>query len=103
MSRQHREPVIFVVSNRLPVTVTRTDDDTYDVSSSSGGLVGALQGFAGSTEFRWYGWPGLEIPEQHRAMVEEKLATQKAYPVFFNKALADKHYNGFSSSCDPLP
>lgn len=102
MSRKHRKPVSFVVSNRLPVRVRPTDVNTYDISPSSGGLVGALHGFAGSTEFRWYGWPGIEIPEQHRATVEEQLETQKAYPVFFDKSLADKHYNGCSSSYGPL-
>jgi len=102
MPHQDREPVIIVVSNRLPVTVKRTSDGTYNISPSSGGLVCALQGLAESTEFRWYGWPGLEIPEQDQGTVKEELSKNKATPVFIEKGLADRHYNGFSSSPKPL-
>ncbi|QKX62361.1 uncharacterized protein TRUGW13939_09520 [Talaromyces rugulosus] len=33
-----REPAVFVISNRLPVTLERTEDVKYETSSSSGGL-----------------------------------------------------------------
>ena len=35
---------VLVVSNRIPVTIKRLDNGSYDYSMSSGGLVTALQG-----------------------------------------------------------
>lgn len=93
-----REPAVFVISNRLPVTVERTVDGKYETSSSSGGLVSALRGLSNSTRFFWYGWPGLEVPEEEQETVRKQLAEEGAIPVFLEKELAHKHYNGFSST-----
>ncbi|KAM9907605.1 hypothetical protein OXX79_000869 [Metschnikowia pulcherrima] len=60
------EGKVLVVSNRLPVTITRKNDGSYDYAMSSGGLVTALQGLKKSTEFQWLGWPGLEIRADER-------------------------------------
>jgi trehalose 6-phosphate synthase len=92
-----REPAVFVISNRLPVTLERTEDGKYETSSSSGGLVSALRGLSDSTNFFWYGWPGLEVPDEDQERVRKQLAKNKAIPVFLKKELAYKHYNGFSN------
>ena len=88
---------ICVVSNRLPISVKRLDNGNYDFSISSGGLVGALRDLSQSQQFKWYGRPGLDIPEAKKQFVRDELAKHHAIPVFFGKELADKHYNGFSS------
>jgi hypothetical protein len=49
---------VLVISNRLPVTIKRTEDGKYDYTMSSGGLVAALSGLKKSTSFKWFGWPG---------------------------------------------
>ncbi|GAD94032.1 glycosyltransferase family 20 protein [Paecilomyces variotii No. 5] len=88
---------VYVVSNRLSVTVRLAEDGTYRILPSSGGLVSALKGLSDSTEFIWYGWPGLEIPEENREDVRRQLREHNAIPTFLEKDLADKHYNGFSN------
>lgn len=88
---------IFVVSNRLPVSVKLLDDGTYDFTISSGGLVGALHGLSQYMKFRWYGWPRQDVPDSKRQFMKEELVKHNAVPVFLEKALAEKHYNGFSS------
>ncbi|KAK7883594.1 hypothetical protein LTR67_011093 [Exophiala xenobiotica] len=88
---------IFVVSNRLPVSVKLLDDGTYDFKVSSGGLVGALHGLSQSVKFKWYGWPGQVVPDRERQVVKDELVKHKAVPVFLEKELAEKHYNGFSN------
>ena len=103
MQGQDREPTIFVVSNRLPITVRQSGAEQYDFAPSSGGLVGALHGLSQSTKFKWYGWPGLEVPEQDQELVKEELSKRDAVPVFLGTDLADKHYNGFSSYTPPPP
>lgn len=94
---QH-EGRLLLVSNRLPITIKRSEDGNYDFSMSSGGLVSGLSGLSKSTKFQWYGWPGLEIPENEIGYLKEKLKEEyDAIPVMLDDALADKHYNGFSS------
>lgn len=90
---------LLLVSNRLPITVKRSDDGHYDFTMSSGGLVAGLSGLAKSTKFKWYGWPGLQVPDEEARHVRERLATEfDAVPVFMDDELSDRHYNGFSNS-----
>jgi trehalose 6-phosphate synthase len=93
---------LLLVSNRLPITIKRSDDGTYAFSMSSGGLVTGLSGLSKTTTFQWYGWPGLEVPETEVAPLEKRLKDEYgAIPVFVEDELADRHYNGFSSRLPP--
>lgn len=95
---QSEESRLLLVSNRLPITIKRSDDGKYDFSMSSGGLVSGLSGLTKSTTFRWYGWPGLEVPEEEVPVVQKRLKDEYgAIPVMIDDELADRHYNGFSS------
>lgn len=90
---------VLVVSNRIPVTIKRLDNGSYDYSMSSGGLVTALQGLKKTTEFQWYGWPGLEIPEDEQTKVNDELKSKfNCTAIFLSDTIADLHYNGFSNS-----
>ncbi len=89
---------LLLVSNRLPITIKRSNDGNYDFSMSSGGLVTGLSGLSKTTTFQWYGWPGLEVPKDEVQEVTTKLKDEfNAVPVFMEDDLADRHYNGFSS------
>lgn len=90
---------LLLVSNRLPITIKRTDDGSYNFNMSSGGLVTGLSGLAKATKFQWYGWPGLEVPEAEQGGLAKQLEDEHgATPVFIDDELADRHYNGFSST-----
>lgn len=89
---------LLLVSNRLPITIKRSEDGKYDFSMSSGGLVSGLSGLSKSTTFQWYGWPGMEVPEDEIPVLQRRLKDEYgAVPVFIDDDLADRHYNGFSS------
>jgi trehalose 6-phosphate synthase len=89
---------LLLVSNRLPITIKRSEDGTYAFSMSSGGLVTGLSGLSKTTTFQWYGWPGLEVPEAESGPLVKRLKDEySAVPVFVDDELADRHYNGFSS------
>jgi len=89
---------LLLVSNRLPITIKRSDDGTYNFTMSSGGLVTGLSGLAKTTTFQWYGWPGLEVPQAEAGPLVKRLKDEHgAVPVFVDDELADRHYNGFSS------
>lgn len=91
---------LLIVSNRLPITIRRSGNGKYEFSMSSGGLVTGLSGLSKTTTFQWYGWPGLEVPEDEVPSVKQRLKDEfGATPVFMDDKLADRHYNGFSSKC----
>lgn len=90
---------LLLVSNRLPITIKRSDDGQYTFSMSSGGLVTGLSGLSKTTKFSWYGWPGLEVPEAEAGPMNRRLKEEyNARAVFVDDELADRHYNGFSST-----
>ena len=94
---------LLLVSNRLPITIKRSDDGSYSFNMSSGGLVTGLSGLSKTTTFQWYGWPGLEVPEAETEPLVKRLKDEYgAVPVFVEDELADRHYNGFSSKTDNL-
>ncbi|RIB12039.1 glycosyltransferase family 20 protein [Gigaspora rosea] len=88
---------LIVVSNRLPVTITKTEKG-YNFKMSSGGLVSALSGVKRRMTFTWIGWPGINVPEEERSQVMDQLEEYSCVPVFVDDDLADRHYNGFSNS-----
>lgn len=92
---------LLLVSNRLPITIKRSDEGEYKFSMSSGGLVTGLSGLSKKTSFQWYGWPGLEVPKDEAEPLVHRLKEEYgAIPVFVDDELADRHYNGFSSKLD---
>ena len=100
---QNKPGRLLLLSNRLPITVKRQDVGNYSFSMSSGGLVTGLSGLSKTTDFQWYGWPGLEVPEDEIEGVSKKLRDEYgAHPVFVDDDLADRHYNGFASAYPPL-
>lgn len=89
---------LLLLSNRLPITIKRSEDGSYSFSMSSGGLVTGLSGLGKTTSFQWYGWPGLEVPDNEIDGMKQRLNEEYgAHPVFIDDDLADRHYNGFSS------
>lgn len=89
---------LLLVSNRLPITIKRSNEGDYNFSMSSGGLVTGLSGLSKKTAFQWYGWPGLEVPKDEAGPLVDRLKKEYgAIPVFVDDELADRHYNGFSS------
>ena len=89
---------LIVVSNRLPVTITRDENGKFNYRMSSGGLVSALSGLAKEMTFKWIGWTGIEIPKEDQPTVIKELADLNCVPVFMPDDTAELFYNGFSNS-----
>ncbi|KAF8824978.1 hypothetical protein HHX47_DHR7000543 [Lentinula edodes] len=90
---------LIVVSNRLPITISKDANGEYHFKMSSGGLVSALSGFKKSLSFTWIGWPGFFIPPKDRPLVDKRLMEEySCQAVYLEDDLADRHYNGFSNS-----
>lgn len=89
---------LLVVANRLPITIKQDEGGKYNFSMSSGGLVSGLKGLSKAVDFRWFGWPGIDVHRNDQAELKRQLNDQfGAVPVFIPKDLSEKHYDDYSS------
>ena len=83
---------IFVVSNRLPVSIVRERGRTR-IARSGGGLAAALRAVSGIKA--WIGWPGGTVETARRAEVTTQMEQQGLAPVFLSAEEQRYYYNGF--------
>ena len=92
-------PNLVIVSNRLPVSVKKTNGK-LEFSSSTGGLATGLSGYTNKRSTKWIGWPGLpsdDLTEADKAAIARTLKRQRCYPVFLTKKQIDEFYSGYSN------
>ena len=93
-------PGLIIVSNRLPVSVKKTDKG-LEYYPSVGGLATGLASYATNKRNRWIGWPGIsdeEITDQEKNQITKELKKHNCYPVFLSQKDLDSYYNGYSNS-----
>jgi trehalose 6-phosphate synthase/phosphatase len=89
---------LFVVSNRLPLSVKQTEEG-FEFNMSSGGLVSAMLGVMEDESMTWIGWPGISVDEEKdREKIRTQLADDRCVPVFLDETTQDEYYNGFCNS-----
>lgn len=89
--------VIQIVSNRLPIKITR-QKDKFSMIPSSGGLATGLKSLNDTHNLDWIGWPGIIIKnDAERAVAEELLTRKKLNPLWIEKEEYDLFYKGFSN------
>ncbi len=93
---------LAVLSNRLPVALTRGPDSRLRASHSPGGLVNALEPVLRRKGGRWIGWPGVATEQCDgdavRALLAEVEDGIRLVPVGLSSAEVDRYYAGFSNS-----
>jgi len=99
MQDQATPQALVIVSNRLPVTLQRSDTGQWEVHSSTGGLVTALAPLLGNRKSLWIGWPG--ILEETNVDELLKVASQThgyiLKPVLLTQEEVNNYYFGFSN------
>jgi len=94
---------LYIISNRLPVTIEHIDN-TYSYRQSSGGLISAISTYLsknGKDEFSekiWAGIPGVEEKVWNSIAGDTDDNDFKYMPVFANAKKYEAYYNGFSNS-----
>lgn len=94
---------LFIVSNRLPLTVEQHAGE-YSLRQSSGGLISAISAYMsneGKDEFTdkiWAGVPGCSEKAWDMAKPETDEHEYDFLPVFINGKKYDGYYSGFSNS-----
>ncbi len=88
---------LVIISNRLPITVNRTDGELH-YHPSAGGLATGLNSLDDTYNKLWIGWPGQDIKDEwERASIKDDLAKRKLVPVFLTEREIDLYYEGFSN------
>ena len=87
-----------IVSNRLPVSVARSDDGLV-FEASSGGLATAMSSLEAENKI-WVGWPGIDaetLTDDERTEITTELAKQGCYPVFLTSEEVELYYEGYAN------
>ncbi|MBD3415215.1 MAG: bifunctional alpha,alpha-trehalose-phosphate synthase (UDP-forming)/trehalose-phosphatase [Candidatus Aminicenantes bacterium] len=89
---------LIVVSNRLPVTVSRKKGK-IKFKESPGGLATGLRSLKQKQKVLFIGWPGY-IPRNNKEKIyirDRLIKEHQCYPVFLKRSELDKYYYGFSN------
>lgn len=88
----------IIVSNRLPVSIAKTEDE-IKVTPSAGGLATGLKSFHKANDSLWIGWPGITPESKSESKeVTELLRKEHCLPIFMDEELVDNFYYGFSNT-----
>ena len=89
---------LIIASNRLPVKISKDDND-MQVTPSAGGLATGLKSYHKGNNSVWIGWPGI-IPENDTEIekVKSLLEKEQCLPVFLNELQIANYYDGFSNA-----
>jgi trehalose 6-phosphate synthase/phosphatase len=90
---------IIVVSNRLPVTLRKTEQG-WDTARSSGGLASAMNPLLGKTGGEWIGWAGDsggQDSHKRQAIFSEWAKTDHYFAVDLPKDVAAGFYEGYAN------
>lgn len=87
---------LIVVSNRLPISITRTKDG-FEYIHSSGGLVTGLKSINTKIDFQWYGnLSSKGLNESDKEIIRKDCSTKfNLCPIFIDPDLNNLSYNGF--------
>jgi trehalose 6-phosphate synthase/phosphatase len=88
---------LIIVSNRLPISVSK-DGEGLHYTESIGGLTTGLSSFFESGDSLWIGWPGItsdDTDEEERQAIEEHLRQSDYHPLFLSEEEQQNFYYGF--------
>ncbi|HOI13416.1 MAG TPA: bifunctional alpha,alpha-trehalose-phosphate synthase (UDP-forming)/trehalose-phosphatase [Methanoculleus sp.] len=91
---------LLIVSNRLPISVSRKNGDLH-LQRSVGGLATGVGSFYKSYESLWVGWPGINVrknQEEEKDRIVEVLAREQCHPVFLSPYDIKHYYDGFCNN-----
>ena len=89
----------FIISNRLPLNITITNDK-IDIKGSVGGLATGMKSVHKQSDSVWFGWNGLveeDIEPRHRKAVDKALNDERCISVPLTSLDIDAFYYGFSN------
>jgi trehalose 6-phosphate synthase/phosphatase len=88
---------VLIVSNRLPISVTRDEGGALQVIRSAGGLATGLSGVHERSGGAWIGWPGFSglVTPEEEATLQARYAELKLVPVPLSASEVERYYEQF--------
>ncbi|MBS1783315.1 MAG: bifunctional alpha,alpha-trehalose-phosphate synthase (UDP-forming)/trehalose-phosphatase [Bacteroidetes bacterium] len=87
---------VIIVSNRLPIKVTRKEG-VLNYQKSEGGLATALSTIYKQGNNLWIGWAGTDVNDSEEEKIIKDLSIQNLSPVFLSSEEINGFYEGFSN------
>ena len=90
---------LIVVSNRLPLTLQKSEEE-WRTTRSSGGLASAMNPLLGRTGGEWIGWPGAsgeEDSQERRKILAQWAETDHCFAVDLPEDVAAGFYEGYAN------
>lgn len=76
-------PKTIIISNRLPLTISKKDG-FFIYEESAGGLATGLGSIYKQNNMLWVGWPGINLKtEKERLSLKVELLKENLFPIFF--------------------
>jgi Trehalose-6-phosphate synthase len=91
---------LLIVSNRLPISISRKNGDLR-LQRSVGGLATGVGSFYKSYESLWVGWPGINVQRKHeeeKDRIVDVLRKEQCHPVFLSPYDIKHYYDGFCNN-----
>jgi len=90
---------LIIISNRLPLKASKSENGEFTFSRSEGGLTTGLDSLEMDLEKHWVGWPGAfaETTEEQEEITGH-LDEFKFHPVFLTADHIQNYYEGYSNS-----
>ena len=88
----------IIVSNRLPVTLTKGGESSIEMVRSSGGLVSGLSQVHATSESLWLGYLGLTSKDDNFSQYTNELIKKRFHAVSVPEQEYDRYYNGACNS-----
>jgi trehalose 6-phosphate synthase/phosphatase len=97
-SSKRKSVRLIIVSNRLPVSISKKKRD-LEIQPSPGGLATALRALQTEKEVVFFGWPGYtpENSDEQRFIESNLKEKHRCFPVFLTRREVDKYYYGFAN------
>ena len=89
----------IIVSNRLPIQITKLDN-SFEFTTTSGGLATGMNSVHNGQESLWIGWPGInydDIDKKTWVPLKKILKKKGYFPVSLNNKEIEDFYYGLSN------
>lgn len=93
------ESRLVIVSNRLPVSISRQKGE-FVYSESVGGVATGIASLSEPKERIWFGWPGIAsdlLTSDHKHAIAKELHNRGCHPVYLSSKNIHDFYSGFSN------
>ena len=90
---------LYIISNRLPLKVSKSENNGFVYERSEGGLATGLGSLQDFTDRHWIGWPGIfSDNEEDKKEISSEMLKEKFHPIFLSEEQILNYYEGYSNS-----